>query len=176
MGYPHATVEVPGNHPAIADEVSRVAIQTDGADNLLYGLRDGDCEPGHVCATAWVFNRDVTQILLVKHSELGWSNPGGHVELGETTATAAARELHEETGIDTQPASTAPMIVHPGHSDRPRAHVHWNVAWVFFAPTDAPVMAEPGSEVRWFDVNDLPRGASDLAAITLAIRNQLTSF
>ena len=176
MGYPHATIEVPGDHPKIADEISRVVIQTAGADELLDGLRGGDCESGHVCATAWVFNRDVSQVLLVNHDAIGWSNPGGHVELNETTASAAARELLEETGLTCKPAGNAPMIVHPGASNRPHSHVHWNVAWVFFAATDADLKCENNREVKWFDVNDLPRGASDLAAITLAIRNQITSF
>lgn len=176
MGYPHATIEVPGSHTLIAREVERVAIQTEGADQLLDGLRGGDCEAGHVCATAWVFDREVSKLLLINHDEIGWSNPGGHVAVGETTRDAAVRELREETGLELNPSSEEPIIVHPGSSDKPRAHVHWNVAWVFFAPTSLPLQSEGGKEVRWFDVNDLPRGASDLSAITLAIRNQLTSF
>lgn len=34
-----------------------------------------------------------------------WLTPGGAVEPGETTREAAARELHEETGIMVMPAS-----------------------------------------------------------------------
>jgi 8-oxo-dGTP pyrophosphatase MutT (NUDIX family) len=34
-----------------------------------------------------------------------WLTPGGAVEPGETTREAAARELHEETGITVMPAS-----------------------------------------------------------------------
>ncbi len=31
-----------------------------------------------------------------------WGFPGGHVELGETLVEAAARELHEETGVASE--------------------------------------------------------------------------
>lgn len=42
-------------------------------------------------------------VLLVERSKPPraglWSLPGGHIEPGETAAAAAARELHEETGL-----------------------------------------------------------------------------
>ena len=46
------------------------------------------------------------RLLLVKRDERPgkgiWSFPGGAVELGETTVSAAVRELKEETGLDVE--------------------------------------------------------------------------
>lgn len=39
-------------------------------------------------------------ILLVRKPRSRWTLPGGKVEIGESTADAAARELQEETGLN----------------------------------------------------------------------------
>lgn len=175
MGYPHPTIEVPGNHPAVEREVSRVLIKSTDSESLLKGLRGGDAPAGHVCATAWVFDQSLSQILLLEHSELGWSNPGGHVEVDETSRDAAARELFEETGIVATPAHDAPIVVHPSTSNKKQSHVHWNIGWVFIVPPDSPLISEDGKKLLWFRVGDLPQGAADLSPTLAKIQAHLNA-
>ncbi|MBV8738886.1 MAG: NUDIX domain-containing protein, partial [Alphaproteobacteria bacterium] len=42
-----------------------------------------------------------------------WDIPKGEAEPGEDFATAAARELHEETGLSVAPANLTALGVHP---------------------------------------------------------------
>ena len=53
-------------------------------------------------AGCFVFNDD-RQLLLIRHSEGHWSNPGGVVEPFESPADAAVRETWEETGLLVEP-------------------------------------------------------------------------
>lgn len=63
------------------------------------------------------------RVFLVRHSYVsGWHLPGGGVEVGETVATAIARELAEEGNITV----TAPPALHGlfyNTTDSPRDHV-----------------------------------------------------
>lgn len=56
---------------------------------------------------AVIVERDGRVLLLLRSSAVAWmpgrwNLPGGHVDEGETTAQAAARELFEETGLVAQ--------------------------------------------------------------------------
>lgn len=176
MGFPHPTIDVPGDWPDVLAEVERVRHRDRFADELL-ALLTGDTtpKPGHVCATAWVLSPDGEHTLLVRHRTLGWSTPGGHVEIGENTRTAGSRELEEETGLttfDVKSIGDRPALVHVTDTTNPSPHRHWNVAWLFTCERDAPLSADEGA--RWFDCDDLPDGPPDLAGCLRVLRAMLS--
>lgn len=174
MGFPHATVDVPGRWPQIADEIHHLVGNDSLATELHRGLSGGDAAAGHVCATAFVVTPDHRRLLLVRHPRLAWSNPGGHLETHETSLEACRRELWEETGLTDLPlALDTAVAVHVTDVTHDRPHRHWNVAWTFIASEDLALVEEDGAPLGWFDVDDLPLGATDLHDAWTKVARQL---
>jgi 8-oxo-dGTP diphosphatase len=73
--------------------------------------------------------------------------PGGEVEDGETRQEAAARELFEETGLETR----ASRIVWVGSSPTDGRTVYVYRAWA----TGTPRAVEPGTRVSWLTPGEL---------------------
>lgn len=185
MGYPPAGVRpVPGEEPDIAALVERTPLDPSGrAAELAAALRDPDYPlavgadapgPGHLCATAWVFDAGGDQVLLVRHRTLGWVQPGGHLDPGEPPDVGVARELAEETGLQLDPGPV-PTVLHPAifpaRGDEP-AHLHWNLGYRFIADPSAPLTPEPGAPAAWFAVDDLPRPTTpDVAPLVVLLRD-----
>ena len=163
MGFPHPTVDLPGDHPGLVAELRSLALDPDGwGAALRTAAAGGDAVPGHLCATAWVFSSDRHQVLLVRHRRLGWSTPGGHVERGETSQHAATRELWEETGLDVaglRAVLDGPALVHVTDVDGERPHRHWNVGWLYAGDPATPL--DPSHGATWFAIDDLPSPAPD---------------
>jgi 8-oxo-dGTP diphosphatase len=103
---------------------------------------------------------DGTREVLLGYKKTGFGQgkvvaPGGHVEPGETTAAAAAREVKEETGIRVaQGALTEAArltFLFP-------AHPSWDMEVAIFTSADWSGEATESDEIRpqWFPVADLP--------------------
>jgi 8-oxo-dGTP pyrophosphatase MutT (NUDIX family) len=133
-------------------------------------------------ATAFVFRRfdDVGwRVAMIWHRRLaGWFPPGGHVEVDESPAEAAVREVLEEVGCRVRlidglatplppgfphPPVVAPwwIVEMPASPDSHTADLHVHVDHVFVAVFEGDVGA-PETHVRWFGAEDFAH-ATDVA-------------
>ena len=82
-----------------------------------------------------------------------WGFPGGHVELGETAAEAAARELQEETGVIAEPgAQLMTLDVIPRDADGVVGGQYCLVATLCHYVSGQPVPDDDALEARWVPV------------------------
>jgi 8-oxo-dGTP diphosphatase len=97
-----------------------------------------------------------------------WALPGGHVDPGETSRTAAARELAEEAGVHAAPTE----LVQVGVFDQPGRDPRGRYVTVAYQLTVIPgTITEPGDDAvraEWWPLNALPRLAFDHADILAA--------
>lgn len=108
---------------------------------------------GVVCAT--IEGEDC--VILVKRKNPPnagtWGFPGGHVELGETAAEAAARELLEETGVVAEPGEQLMTLdVIPRAPDGTVGGQYFLVATLCHYVSGTPVPDDDALEACWVPV------------------------
>lgn len=78
-----------------------------------------------------------------------WALPGGHVEPGEHTRDAAAREFTEETSVAITADSLSPVGVYDAPGRDPRGRYRTTVYRVELAGAPLPVAADDARVARW---------------------------
>lgn len=118
--------------------------------------------PQHLTASAFVFNDDLTHVLLCFHRKgQFWVQVGGHTEPGDADlAGSALREAQEESGMDAlELMSQFPSDLnrHDLASAFGACKTHWDVGFIFRAPKDAQIVVSSESEdVQWWPTDGLP--------------------
>ncbi|WP_405728725.1 NUDIX domain-containing protein [Streptomyces sp. NBC_00028] len=125
-------------------------MEFDDARAWLERARGRPMEP--MAAEVWVTDPHLAHVLLVKHRVRGWVPPGGKVEPTETPREAAARELHEETGLLAQllpePAAVAVRSYRPDWSPT------LGLSYAAIVDRQAPLGGEKGQPAAWFSLDE----------------------
>jgi 8-oxo-dGTP pyrophosphatase MutT (NUDIX family) len=114
-------------------------------------------------ANAIVLN-DHEQFLLIRRTDNdNWSLPGGAMDLGETIAQTAVREVKEETGVDCEILSIIGIYTTPGHileyTSTGEVRQEFSVVFTAHATAGEPTPSDESSEVAWVTpakVDDYP--------------------
>jgi len=99
---------------------------------------------GHVTASGWIVNHDLSHVLLIHHLKLDrWMQPGGHCDGDPDVLAVAIKESFEETGLQTKPVSDAIFDVDI-HTIPQRKevfeHLHYDIRFLLQADMATPLV------------------------------------
>jgi ADP-ribose pyrophosphatase YjhB (NUDIX family) len=103
---------------------------------------------------------DGTRVLLVQRGGAPlpgkWSLPGGLLELGETTAEAARREVAEECGLDVEIVGLAGILDRVVHDAHGRIRYHWVLVDYLARPRGGTLCAgDDAADARWVAIDEV---------------------
>ncbi|HEX7480536.1 MAG TPA: NUDIX hydrolase [Polyangiales bacterium] len=131
--------------------------------------------PGHFTASAFIVTPNASALLLILHQKLGrWLQPGGHMEASDVDVLQAVRrEVHEEVGLVDLPLRQSGLLDVDIHAIPARgavpAHEHFDVRFVFEAPTQEATAGSDARDARWVSLNEVESIESD-ASVMRAVR------
>lgn len=106
---------------------------------------------------------DELQVLLVQRKNEpykgDWAFPGGFMNMDETTAEAARRELKEETGLDVD--EVHPVGVYDAVGRDPRGRVITVAYFTIVSGMETVRGGDDAAQARWFPVEGHPKLAFD---------------
>lgn len=111
-----------------------------------------------------VLINESNQVLLHRRADNdAWALPGGRMEIGESIEECAVREMFEETGIRTRIKRLVGVYSDPKNYCILRYPSGYAVHYLIVVYEVEQIggdllISEESTELRWFDVDDLPDG------------------
>lgn len=101
-----------------------------------------------------VVTTDSDAILLIRRTDnRNWAIPGGAIDLGESIAQAAVREVKEETGIHCRLTDVVGMYSNPRHvieyTSNGEVRQEFSIVLTAVAISGDPRTSDESSSVRW---------------------------
>lgn len=131
----------------------------------------------HPVTGAFIINEE-NKVLLVKSPkwEQGkiWSVPGGHIEWGETIATAIEREVKEEVGLNVSFEKVFAVwdVINPKSFHQPVHFIFLECLCHLHGPSTPTIDNTEITEARWFllqDVLSLPLETYTQKSLTILL-------
>lgn len=121
-------------------------------------------QKGHITASAWLLNKDMSQALLMHHAKLNaWFQLGGHCDGDSDALRVAIKEAQEESGIQGIEAVNDDIFDIDIHlipeNKKEKAHYHYDVRFLLRVNSEEQLIQNKESkELRWIhkDVLTLP--------------------
>ncbi|MFE2498601.1 NUDIX domain-containing protein [Streptomyces scopuliridis] len=101
--------------------------------------------------------------------EGAWALPGGHVDPGETSRAAAARELAEEAGVHAAPGELDQIGVWDAPGRDPRGRYVTVAYHLTVIPGTIVEAGDDATNAQWWPLSDLPPLAFDHAEILASV-------
>lgn len=116
------------------------------------------------------------QVLLVRRAnppnQNRWGFPGGKIEMGEATQTAAIRELKEETGVTAEALRFLETVDVFITDDQGQTQQHYVLIAVLCRWLHGEALAaDDAAEARWFPIDDLEKHPNLIANVARIARN-----
>lgn len=122
---------------------------------------------GHLTASAFVVNEDLTKALILHHNIFGgFIYPGGHADGEHDLYSVAVREVLEETGLDVVPLidnsifslQALPIKGHIKNGKYVPAHIHYDILYLLVAKNidmdKIRILESENSQVKWCKLED----------------------
>lgn len=119
---------------------------------------------GHITSSGFLFNYDLSKVLLTHHKKLDrWLQLGGHNDGNKNCLKVALKEAREESGIK----KIKPLSKHITDVDvfdipfyapnNVKEHLHYDIRYFLITKNENFVVSDESNELKWFTLNEFEK-------------------